>query len=322
MPLRTLLGLVACNFVWSAHPIMGKLLLGSFPPAQTAWLRYASGLAAYLLAFAATALLRALRPVGRRDPAFMVPRSRRDLMLVLALGGSAFCLSPLLQLTGLVASRATDNALIVAMEPLMTVVIAWAVLRDRVTRLHLLAFAIALAGFALLARPDGSELRPEVAWDPHVVGNLVILLSLVGEALYSTLGRQLVGRYAPTAVFGSALFAGVACLTVGTALIAGLPSMAAVAGMPGRAWVGLLWLGPVGTTLTYLYWMNALTQAPIASLALTLFIQPLFGPIWGFLYLGERLNLSQGVGSALILLAVFSQTWFEIRPRRGQSKKI
>jgi drug/metabolite transporter (DMT)-like permease len=320
MPIRTLLGLIACNFVWSAHPIMGKLLLESFPPAQAAWLRYASGLLVYLIAVAVLAV-RGISNPSRTDY-FMLPRGRRDLALVVGLGGAAFCFSPLAQLTGLMASRATDNALIVAMEPLMTVLIAWVVLKDRVTALHFAAFGVALAGFGLLARSETQSAATLLTWDPHLVGNLIILLSLTGEALYSTLGRKLIGRYAPTAVFGSALAAGVLCLTLGTALVSGLPSIAAIFGMSGRSALAMLWMGPLGTTLAYLYWMNALPKAPIASLALTLFIQPLFGPIWGLVFLGEKLTTSQALGSLLILLAVFSQTWLEIRPARGRYKKV
>ena len=74
--------------------------------------------------------------------------------------------------------------------------------------------------------------------------------------------------------------------------------------------------GSSGTAVGYLVWMMALSRAPVASIVLTLFIQPVLGPIWGAIFLGERLSFSQALGSAWILLAVFGQAWGEFRFRR------
>jgi drug/metabolite transporter (DMT)-like permease len=284
---------------------MGKVLLETFSPSQVGWLRYAGGLLAYLVAAAA------LRLSGHRGSFFYRPRGFKDAFLVFVLGFSAFCFSPLLQLTGLASSRATDNVLIIAMEPLIAVLLAWVLLRERPTRAHLAAFAVALGGFALLSSSEGDTAQGLL--DPHAAANLLILLALVGEALYSSLGRKLVEFNPPVAVFGSALLLGVLSLTLATAAISGLPSWTQISTMPARGILSLLWLGPFGTTLSYLYWISALKKAPVASLALTLFVQPLFGPFWGMFFLGERLTVLQWIGSGLILGAVFGQTWLHIR---------
>ncbi len=62
-------------------------------------------------------------------------------------------------------------------------------------------------------------------------------------------------------------------------------------------------MGPIGTTGTYLYWLKVLPRASIPSMALTLFLQPLSGSLWGYLGLGGRLAGPQIGGAALILLA-------------------
>lgn len=288
---------------------MGKVLLESFSPSQVGWLRYAGGLLAYFMAAAV------LRLGGNRRTFFFRPRSAKDALLVFALGFSAFCFSPLLQLTGLAASRATDNVLIIAMEPLIAVLLAWVLLREKPTRTHLIAFSVALGGFALLSSSEGAS--ADGLLDPRVTANLLILLALVGEALYSSLGRKLVEFNPPVAVFGSALLLGVLSLTLATFAISGLPSWDQVASIPARGLLSLFWLGPFGTTLSYLYWISALKKAPVASLALTLFVQPIFGPFWGMFFLGERLTVLQWIGSGLILGAVFGQAWVHIRRHKG-----
>jgi drug/metabolite transporter (DMT)-like permease len=310
--LGTLLGLILCNVIWSAHPAMGKLVLLGFLPEQAAFLRYSTALLAYSLGWLVLRTLPSTRARFRRQP-FLIPSGRREWTLLGLLGFSAFCFSPLLQMTGLAASRAMDNSLIVAMEPMVTVGLAWLVLREKLTWVQKIAFFVAILGFALLTGLSPS--RFSGGWDAHLIGNLLLLSSLIGEAMYSIVGRKLIFRHPPAMVFGSALIVGVCFLTLAALCLSGLPTASSIIHMPWQSAIGLFWVGPLGTGLSYLFWITALKKVPVASLALTLFIQPLLGPIWGAVFLGERLTLPQSLGSALILCAVFGQTWFELRFR-------
>jgi len=73
--------------------------------------------------------------------------------------------------------------------------------------------------------------------------------------------------------------------------------------------LAMLWIGPVGTAFTYLYWMFALENLSVGSLALTLFVQPLVGAAFGSLFLGEYLTGMQWLGGVLILASVLGQVW-------------
>jgi drug/metabolite transporter (DMT)-like permease len=307
---KVLLGLVLCNLIWSAHPLMGKWLLEDFSPTEGAWLRYMSALMAFWI-------LRPLLPRGdERQRSLQISwKSYKELALAIFLGLMAFCFSPLLQLTGLHASRATDNALIVAMEPLFTVAAAWLFLRQALSLGVSLCFLLALIGFFFLAGVPlqglggFSELGRE-----HFIGNVVMLVSLIGEAIYSVAGSKLMSRgLSPVSVYAWANFSGVIGLTVAVAVLTGESPVQIIGGlvhhMHWKSAVGLLWLGPLGTTATYLYWMGALRGATVASLALTLFIQPIFGTIWGYVFLDERLTVLQTVGGVLIIAAVFAQSF-------------
>lgn len=288
----------------------------SFSPAHAAWLRYSSALLAFFLAILVLGGSEKIRK--RLFPPFFRPRSAKDFACVFAIGFSAFCFSPLLQMTGLSGTRAVDNALIVAMEPLMTVLLAWMILREKLHRVYAVSMGLALVGFGFLAEIRGETFTH--GWDLHLWSNLILLISLSGEAAYSVFGRKLVERFPPTAVFGSSLLFGVSLLTAVTAFRVGLPSFDEVL-HPAHAesLLALLWLGPLGTALSYLYWMIALVEAPVTSLALTLFVQPVMGAFWGFLFLDERLSVMQGVGGGLILFAVILPTAYS-RLFSGETK--
>jgi drug/metabolite transporter (DMT)-like permease len=313
MKVKTLIALVLCNLVWSANPAMAKFIFAEgVSPGTTAWLRYASALGAYAVAFSLFRWFRSSQGEQTRVEAFLFPRSRADLGWLLVIGVLGFCVAPLLQMTGLHASRATDNALIVAMEPLLTVLLAWLVLGEAVHGFHWIAFAIAFSGFGLLA--DLTPGRIGLLWGSpgsqegaHFIGNFLILLALLGEACYSIAGRKLLIRHSAYGIFGSALVVGVGALTIVLGFTQGPGAFTAVAGLSGKAWLAVFFLGPLGTALAYLYWMIALTEAPVASLVLTLFVQPVFGSFWGYEFLGERLTVMQWVGAALISAAILLQ---------------
>lgn len=220
----------------------------------------------------------------------------------------AFCASPLLQLNGLQASNATDNALIIAMEPLITVALVWVFLRQKVASSYILCFIASLIGFALLAGLSWNGLQLERS---HFIGNLLMLAALVGEGMYSVAAGKLVGNYSSRFIFGRAILAGVILLTFFVWLLSGENPVALVSAamnhLHWRSGVALFVLGPLGTTVTYLFWISALREASVASMALTLFIQPVFGSVWGYLFLGERLTGLQAIGGVLILLAVIAQ---------------
>ena len=245
MSLSVLIGLILCNVVWSGNPAMSKLVLADFPPALAAWLRYTSALAAYLLAtLPLVTLPRRTRNPARKEgfgPPFLRHPSRRDLVLVSAIGLMSFCFAPLMQLTGLQSSRATDNALIVAMEPLMTVLLAWIFVGERITRAHLLGFALALSGFTLLTGPGASA----TGESSHLLGNLLMVTALIGEASYSVLSLKLLDRHPPLGVFGAALAVGVGILTVCTSVSKGPRSFFSCRTLLGKAlWACFGW-GPL-----------------------------------------------------------------------------
>lgn len=306
--LKTLLGLIIGNFIWSLHPAMGKLVLADFTPAEGAWLRYSSALVAFILCIAFIPKL--------RQKTYSFGNRRGDWVTVVLVGLLGFCFSPLLQLTGLNMSRATDNALIIAMEPMITILLAWILLREKVTFSYVLMLLTALVGVALLSGlPLSGSSSSAFFW-----GDVIMLLSLFGEGFYSVGGRKLVHRNSPVVIYGWAILFGVVFLTVAVAIFWGQGPIdilrAASHQLTWKSALALAWLGPMGTTASYLYWMYALREAPVASVALTLFIQPVFGSLWGYLFLSERLGLSQTLGGVLIIAAVFAQTLSSIRRAR------
>lgn len=297
---------------------MGKWVLQDLAPAQGAWLRYASAWVAYFLFWVGARTLS-----KNSGPAFVgwaaFKRSPRDLLGMVALGAMTFCFSPLLQLQGLSGSRAVDNAIIIALEPLMTVALAWFFLGEGLSKAQGFAFAIATAGFFFLAWGAHAGLEPAQTvgvTGSRLLPNLILVVSLLGECTFSVLGRPLVKKYPPLPLFGTALGFGVFFLTLALALSGKATGSGVFASLTLKSAFALLWLGPLGTMAAYVFWLWVLIEAPVAGLVLTLFVQPVFGTFWSALFLGEWLSPLEALGGVMILGAVAAASTTEIRRSR------
>jgi len=291
-------GLIACNLIWSAHPLMSKWMLEDFSPAQVVWLRYSCA----CFAFFVLSLLKA----GKSKVLFL-PSSKKDLFFMILMGALTYCYSPLLQVIGLKESRVSENSLIIAIEPILTVFLAFALFQERLKKSEILGLLLSVVGFALLSGLKDELQSQRVS--AHFIGNILIFCSLLGEASFSVLGSQLARRYSPQAIFGTTLFLGLVFLTVSLALIEKEVYrfeywISFLNRFSSRSFLALLWLGPLGTTGGYLYALRALSQVSVVSVTLLLFVQPLVGVLLGHLFYRESLSEVQVLGSFLMMLSL------------------
>jgi len=317
-------GLILCNLIWSTNPVMGKVLFERFEPIQVAWIRT---FGAWLATVTVLVVIR-LRRVGSAEvetPLFYSPPSelpsparRRRWSWLFLLGTSAFLFAPLIAMLGLHRSSAIDNSLIVGLEPLATIGLAALVLGEKPLREQGLALVFAVIGFCLLSGLTWNTLCS--GWDGHLVGNLLILTSLLGEAGYSVCFRKLKEPQGARRIFASAVTIGAAGLTLVVLGLGALPPLRPFLESP-RLLGAALWIGPLGTAATYLFWMQALEFASIPMVALTLFVQPLAGPVWGALFFGESLSGLRVLGAFAILLALVLSVKGEFR-RSAPSKEF
>jgi drug/metabolite transporter (DMT)-like permease len=302
MPRATWVGLVLCNIMWAANPIMGKFLLSRFAPHEVAWLRYFSATSFFwslgLLSFLFTG--RKLGWIPRPSKFFSIPKTRRDFFLILGMGVSAFCFAPLVAFFGLNKTAAVDNAILIALEPLVTVGLAAVFLGERFDQRRWLSLLVSIVGFAFLS---GLAFQSPSQWwsQPAIIGNLILVVSLLGEGGYSIFARLLQGKHSTLGAFGSGLTLGFLILNLVVMGLSGLPDLTRL-GVDG--FFALFWLGPMGSTLTYLYWAFALEKTDVSSAALTLYVQPVVGALLGVFLLSDAFTPSKALGAALIFCAV------------------
>ena len=312
------LSLILCNLIWSANPVMGKALIQSFLPLQVAWIRTAGAWAGLMVFHLARRMSHGRLGSRGGDPApiFWWPKKTEQWFWLSMLGFSAFVFAPAFSMVGLGLSSAVDNSLLVALEPLATIALAATFLGETPRREQAVALFCALVGFSWLSGLNWLSVR--ASFSGHLIGNLLILASLLGEGAYSVCYRKIGVVEKALPIFTSALTLGTAGLTLLILATSHLPSLRTLVSDP-RLLAATVWIGPIGTAATYLFWMKALEWASIPSMALSLFVQPFAGTVWGVLFFGESWAGKRVQGAIAIFLALSISAWGEVRHARVRS---
>ena len=163
-------------------------------------------------------------------------------------------------------------------------------LGERLSVRRCVGLASGAAGVALVSRPEGFGDSPLFVW--------AVLACLGATVCYGVIG-VLIRRFAPKAsargmAAGSQLGAGLLCLLlVPLALPPAAPSAVAT--------LNLLALGLLCTAVAYLLYFRLIVDLGATRALTVTYLIPMFGLLWGWLFLGERLPPTALAGGALIV---------------------
>jgi DME family drug/metabolite transporter len=278
--------------LWATLGIIYNYLAGTYglPPLAVAGLR--AGLGGLIL----LAGLLALRPGWLR---LNLPALRVALLY----GVFGIALFYAAYINAILSVGVAVAAVLLYTAPAWVAVIAWRFLGEQLTRTHLAALLLTLAGSALVAQvfqPGLLRLNAlGIAWG---------LLSGLTYGLWSVFNKVGVRHTNPWTLqcYG---------MLVGSVVLLLLQPLAPLAGAlqsPATIfWLLLLALGPtVGASVAY---AAGVRTVPVSVASLIATLEPVLAALLAYLVLGETLTAGQVAGGGLILVAV----WL-LRPRAGK----
>lgn len=281
---RDLARLILAATCWGVGTVISKAALAEVPPLT---------LLAIQLAASLTVLAVLMRIKGI---SFRTGGSPLLGRLGLLNPGVAYALS----LFGLVTITASLSVLLWSLEPLLILVLAAWFLRERVTPTFVGLSVIAVAGMVLV-------IYDPAAGDAALVGVALTLAGIGCCAAYTVITR----RWIPGAKETGQVVLAQQAHALGLALV-----LIVVAGLAGgtilpTALSPLAIASAVGSgTLYYAgaYWfyLGALRHVPASFAAVSFYLIPIVGVTAGALLLGERLELHQWVGAAIVLGAILA----------------
>lgn len=212
-------------------------------------------------------------------------------------------LNQILFVEGLTRSTATNGALIMALSPLVSAVLAAVVFRERLTPSRLLGVALGFAGVAAVVLS-----HPGAGLSSAGTGDLMLVAAVVSFAAGGAIVQRLAREMHTLTISWAIYLVGALLLTLHAGLEAPEPDLAVL--FPGwRPWGFILYSGVLATAVSNLVWNGAIARFGVARTAVFLYWVPVFGVAFAALLLGERLTAWHVFG----FLAVMGGTYLGTR---------
>jgi probable blue pigment (indigoidine) exporter len=238
--------------------------------------------AAFRALLAGVALLAVAGGLHRPAP----PRSAWPAIAVLALVNVTVAFAAMF--TGTQGVSSGVAAVLANAQPLLIVLPAWALYRERPDLRTLIGLAVGFAGLVVTASPGG------------VGGGALLSLAAAAAITAGSLLARRLGDIDVVTLSGWQFLIGGLGLSGWAAAAEGTP----VISWTPRFITALLFLALIGTALTYLIWFTELRRAPLVALSAWTMLTPVFGITLGWVLLHDGLSAQQGLGVALVLVAL------------------
>jgi drug/metabolite transporter (DMT)-like permease len=269
----------ASAFFWGANFVLAGPVLADLPPLWAAAVRFLLG----------AVLMFAIAGVRRDDLLGLLRRHAAVYLLLGVVGITAF---NLLFFYAMQSSSANNAALIMAINPLLTALLAAVFLGEKPTARHWLALPVALSGVLVVISHGNMGTLASLSF-AH--GDLLMLAATMSWALYNILTR----RYMPQ---GSAIANTSWIMAVGAALLlsVALDSDSHIHALDLKAGIAMAIMVVGGTVLAYLFWGIGIARLGAARAAIFLNLVPVFAMLTSAL-IGTLPSASQLAGGLLVL---------------------
>ena len=198
------------------------------------------------------------------------------------------------------------SSILNATAPFFTAIVAYLWLRERLTRFQVAGLVVGFGGVAILLW--GKQSFETDASGLAVAAALIATLSYGFAANYA---RKYLSHASPmTIATGSQIGAALALLPLALWLQpAEMPSPA--------AWSSAVALGVLSTALAFVVYFHLIRNTGATRAISVTFLIPVFGMLWGMLFLDEEITVNMAAGTVIILVGTAMTTSLLSLNRRG-----
>lgn len=283
-----LLTAIAAMF-WGANFNLAKPIVAEMHP-------YVAGASRYLIA----AIIMSLITLYRRET--LPLRHARAYIILGLVGVFGFNLFFFL---GMQSTSAVNGALILALNPLLTSIIAYFMLKENLSAIQIIAFILGIVGVAIVVLGAGAKVA-------LAVGDVYIFASALSWAFYNVLIKRLM----PKDTSGVASTTGI--------MLVGTIALTAVALMSGQHFVipslhagsALLFMAFAGGVLAYLFWNAGVAKLGATQAAIFLNLVPITSMVISA-FEGLPPNSAQLMGGFLVITAVIGSAIFATKQTKS-----
>jgi drug/metabolite transporter (DMT)-like permease len=201
---------------------------------------------------------------------------------------------------GVRLTTAAEAGIITSTTPIVVAAIGVVFLDETATRKTILAVCLAVIGLVSLevlgtgaSGPNGTR---------SIVGNGLILVAVLGEALFTTLGKAVSEQVSPLEItaavtgLGSLLFLPFAAYELLTFEITAVPV---------SDWIPIIYYGVVVTVVGFVLWFRGVSMVPASTAATFTGVLPVSAVVLSYALLGEQFLWSHAGGICCVLAGIW-----------------
>jgi drug/metabolite transporter (DMT)-like permease len=294
--------LFSCNLMWALQFTCIKLVQDQAGPLFTVWFPTAISLLV-LYPF-----VRAERKQNQGVVLQVQGRKRPNLFavyLVLCIFG--VIPGQLFMTWGTRLSLASNAALLTLALPVTTAIFAVVFLKEKMTALRWLSFALAVCGVALCS---GLDVHSVSLNRSQLLGNLLVFGAILGSSFYNSYGKAALDWHSPMEMLFWT-YAGLTILMTPFVVALERESFRHVPHFTLTTWAGLAMLMLFHTTLSMILFLKALKSIDAIQAALSNYLIAFFGLPIAAIWLHERISLIAAAGGVLVLASTMVITLLE-----------
>ncbi len=214
-----------------------------------------------------------------------------------------------LQAVGLQYTTASEAGIVSAITPVMTLLLARIMLKERNTLGQIAGVVVSMAGICYIFLKSGAGIH-----GGSIHGNLIVLLSVLSIVFYYIFGRKINHNYRSMDItFVMIILADIVfnIFAFGQHLASGTVSDYFEPLTHINFVYAILYLGVLSSMVTSLFNNYALANIAASQVAVINNLTPVISVVGGILILGEQLHLYHFIGAAMVILGVLATTVFQ-----------
>jgi drug/metabolite transporter (DMT)-like permease len=298
--LRDWILLLLCNLMWASQFVLVKIVQEQMGPVAAT---------SFPMLISTLFLIPIVRWESRSRPVQTAKRDfLKDSFQFMLIGVLGQVVAQLFITWGLRFSLASNAALLMLALPIATTVMAYFILREKMSPVRWLSFALAVAGVVECSGVDWKELN--LTSKGYLLGNVLIFISVCGSAFYNVYSKKLLERYTPLQVLLYSYYFVIAFLMPIT-LYTEPGAFHQIPSYTLKTWVGIALLAVFQYCLSMVIFLTVLTRLDATQASLSNYMIPFFGLVIAAVVLHERLTLPMILGGALVLLSTLLITVYE-----------
>ena len=270
--------------------VIGKVITSGFPVFLASGLRFA---------ISSVILLPILLKANNGFPALR----RKDVSILFLQSFAGNFLFSIFLLYGLRLTSAAESGIIIGTTSAVIALISFLFLREKMTWNSSAGVVLATFGVVVI-NFLGSSLRLEQGSNP-VLGNLLVLGAVIGEALWTILGKVVSGKVTTLTIASLTSFFGLLMFLPFAIYEARSFDFSAV---PPASWIPIVYYG-IATVGAYILWYRGVAKVAANTAGVFTGILPVSAILLSYVVLKEQVLWSHWVGILCVLAAIVLMTW-------------